>query len=106
LTAAQIPSSQQTDGATALYAVIDVQWAPHTWYAQPIIADEHIGYLDLVSSLLDHGADPNATISRKLWFRAFANDETWFDVEGATPFLRAAIAGDLAAMKLLAETRR
>jgi len=97
------PKLATTDGATALYAVIDVQWAPHTWYAQPIIAEEHIGYLDLVSSLLDHGADPNATISRKLWFRAFANDETWFDVEGATPFLRAAIAGDLAAMKLLAE---
>jgi len=95
------PRLATTDGATALYAVIDVQWAPHTWYAQPIIANEHVGYLDLASALLGHGADPNAAIGRKLWFRAFANDETWFDVEGATPFLRAAIAGDLAAMKLL-----
>jgi ankyrin repeat protein len=97
------PRLSTTDGATALYAVIDVQWAPHTWYAQPIIANEHIGYLDLASALLGHGADPNAAIGKKLWFRAFANDETWFDVEGATPFLRAAIAGDLAAMKLLVE---
>jgi ankyrin repeat protein len=97
------PRLATTDGATALYGVIDVQWAPHTWYAQPIIANEHIGYLDLASSLLGHGADANAAIGRKLWFRAFANDETWFDVEGATPFLRAAIAGDLAAMKLLVE---
>ena len=97
------PRLATTDGATALYAVIDVQWAPHTWYAQPIIANEHIGYLDLASALLGHGADPNAAIGRKLWFRAFANDETWFDVESATPFLRAAIAGDLAAMKLLVE---
>jgi uncharacterized protein len=97
------PTLATTDGATALYALIDVQWAPHTWYAQPIIANERIGYLDLASALLAHGADPNAAIGRKLWFRAFANDETWFDVEGATPFLRAAIAGDLAAMRLLVE---
>jgi uncharacterized protein len=97
------PRLATTDGATALYAVIDVQWAPHTWYAQPIVANEQIGYLDLVSALLVHGADPNASISRKLWFRTFANDETWFDVEGATVFLRAAMAGDLAAMKLLVE---
>jgi ankyrin repeat protein len=97
------PKLANTDGATALYAVIDVQWAPRTWYAQPIIANEHIGYLDLISALFIHGADPNAEISNKLWFRTFANDETWFDVEGATPFLRATVAGDLAAMKLLAK---
>jgi ankyrin repeat protein len=97
------PRLATTDGATALYAAIDVQWAPHTWYAQPIVANEHVGYLDLVSALLAHGADPNASINKKLWFRTFANDETWFDVEGATAFLRAAMAGDLAAMKLLVE---
>jgi len=90
------------DGATPLYAVIDVQWAPHTWYPQPVISKEHTAYLDLVAAFLAHGADPNAQIGKKLWFRSFANDETWFDVEGATPFLRAALSGDLAAMKLLA----
>jgi ankyrin repeat protein len=97
------PKLATTDGATALYALIDVQWAPHTWYAQPIVAHEHTAYLDLASALLAHDANPNAAIGRKLWFRSFANDETWFDVEGATPFLRAAMAGDLAAMKLLVE---
>jgi ankyrin repeat protein len=91
------------DGATPLYAVIDVQWAPHTWYPQPVISKEHTAYLDLAAAFLAHGADPNAQIGKKLWFRSFANDETWFDVEGATPFLRAALSGDLAAMKLLAE---
>jgi len=97
------PRLATTDGATALYAAIDVQWAPHTWYAQPIVANEHIGYLDLVTSLLVHGSDPDAAIGKKLWYRSFANDEIWFDVEDATPFLRAAMAGDLAAMKLLVE---
>jgi len=95
------PRLATTDGVTPLYALVDVQWAPHTWYPQPVISNEHIAYLDLATKLLDHGAEPNARIGKKLWYRVFANDETWFDVEGATPFLRASIAGDLAAMKLL-----
>ena len=91
------------DGAGPLFALIDVQWAPHTWYPQPVTANEHITYLELAKELLKHGADPNAAITKRLWFRSFANDETWFDVEGSTPFLRAALAGDLAAMQLLVD---
>jgi ankyrin repeat protein len=92
-----------SDGLGPLFALIDVQWAPHTWYPQPIIANEHVAYLDLARELLKRGADPNAAIAKRLWFRSFANDETWFDVESSTPFLRAALAGDLAAMQLLVE---
>jgi ankyrin repeat protein len=92
-----------SDGVTPLFAVIDVQWSPHTWYPQPVTANEHAAYLDVVKDLLQRGANPNATIAKRLWFRSFANDETWFDVEGSTPFLRAALAGDLAAMQLLVE---
>jgi uncharacterized protein len=95
------PKLATSDGITPLYVLLDVQWAPHTWYPQPVTANEHMGYLELAKSLLDHGADPNVTIKKKLWFRVFANDETWFEVEGATPFLRAAVASDVAAMKLL-----
>jgi len=91
------------DGVAPLYAVIDVQWSPHTWYPQPVTSDEHISYLDLAASLIAHGADVNARIGKRLWYRVFANDETWIDVEGATPFFRAAQAGDLAAMRLLAD---
>ena len=97
------PKLATSDGVTPLFALIDVQWAPHTWYPQPVTANEHVSYLDLVKELLQRGADPNVTIAKRLWFRSFANDETWFDVEGSTPFLRAALAGDLAAMQLLVE---
>ena len=97
------PKLATSDGVSPLFALIDVQWAPHTWYPQPVIANEHVAYLDLAKELLKRGADPNAAIAKRLWFRSFANDETWFDVEGSTPFLRAALAGDLAAMKLLFE---
>jgi ankyrin repeat protein len=91
-----------TDGLSPLYAVIDVQWAPHTWYPQPVIAQEKTTYIDLIKQLIAHKEDVNAKLNRKLWFRVFANDETWVDVTGATPFWRAAYAGDLEAMKLLA----
>jgi ankyrin repeat protein len=97
------PRLATSDGVSPLFALIDVRWAPHTWYPQPVIANEHVAYLDLAKELLKRGADPNAAIAKRLWFRSFANDETWFDVEGSTPFLRAALAGDLAAMKLLFE---
>jgi len=72
-----------SDGLGPLFALIDVQWAPHTWYPQPVTANEHVTYLDLAKELLEHGADPNAAIAKRLWFRSFANDETWFDVEGS-----------------------
>jgi ankyrin repeat protein len=97
------PELATSDGVTPLFALIDVQWAPHTWYPQPVIGNEHVTYLDLASELLQRGANPNTVIVKRLWFRSFANDETWFDVEGSTPFLRAALAGDLAAMQLLAQ---
>lgn len=90
-----------SDGVTPLYAVIDVQWAPHTWYPQPVTANEKTTYLEVIDALLARGADPNGAIHKRLWFRVFANDETWIDVEDATPVFRAAMAGDLAAIKLL-----
>jgi uncharacterized protein len=92
-----------TDGLGPLYALIDVQWAPHTWYPQPVISQEHTPYLELLTELLAHQAEPNLQLSRKLWFRVFANDETWVEAAGATPFWRAALAGDLAAMRILVD---
>lgn len=92
-----------SDGVTPLYAVIDVQWAPHTWYPQPVTTNEKTTYLELIDVLLARGADANAAIQKRLWFRVFANDETWIDVEGATPVFRAAMAGDLATVKVLVE---
>jgi ankyrin repeat protein len=90
-------------GLTALYATIDVQWAPKAWFPQPNIAQEKVTYLELMKALLDAGAKPNAAIGEKLWFRSFTNDFTWVDPTGATPFWRAAQSSDTAAMKLLLE---
>jgi uncharacterized protein len=97
------PNLPTLAGLEALYAVIDVQWAPHAWFPQPDVEQEKTGYLDLMKALLDHGADVNAAVNEKLWFRSFTNDYTWVDPAGATAFWRAAQSSDTAAMKLLVE---
>jgi ankyrin repeat protein len=90
-------------GLSALYATIDVQWAPKAWFPQPSTDQEKVGYLELMKSLLDHGANVNAPVGEKLWFRSFTNDYTWVDPAGATPFWRAAQSSDIVAMRLLIE---
>ena len=97
------PKPASISGMTALYAVIDVQWAPKAWFPQPSTEQEKVGYLDLMKALLEKGAPVNAPINEKPWFRSFTNDYTWVDPAGATPFWRAAQSSDTAAMHLLIE---
>jgi ankyrin repeat protein len=97
------PNLVTLSGLTALYATIDVQWAPKAWFPQPSTDEEKVGYLELMKALLDHGANVNAQLGEKLWFRSFTNDYTWIDPAGATPFWRAAQSSDTAAMHLLVE---
>jgi len=97
------PNRAADSGLTPLYAAIDVQWAPKAWFPQPNITQEKVSYLELMRALLEHGANPNAAVGEKLWFRSFTNDYTWVDPAGATSFWRAAQASDTTAMKLLVE---
>ena len=90
------------DGLTPLYAAIDMRWRHNTWYPQPTIEQEQTDYLEFMRELLDHGADVNAPIARKLWFRKFRYGDDWVEPVGATPFWRAAQANDVDAMRLLA----
>jgi len=95
------PNLVTVSGLTALYATIDVQWAPKAWFTQPTTDQEKVTYLELMKALLDHGANVNAQVGEKLWFRSFTNDYTWVDPAGATAFWRAAQSSDVAAMHLL-----
>jgi uncharacterized protein len=54
-----------------------------------------------MTAILEHGADVNAQVNEKLWFRSFTNDYTWVDPAGATAFWRAAQSSDVPAMRLL-----
>ncbi len=96
------PNLANIDGLTALYATIDMRWRHNTWYPQPTIEEETTPYLDLMSALLDRGANVNARVARKLWFRKFRYGDDWVEPNGATAFWRAAQANDVAAMRLLA----
>lgn len=97
------PNPAAVSGLTALYAAIDVQWAPKAWFPQPGTDQEKVTYLELMKALLDHGANVNAQVGEKLWFRSFTNDYTWVDPSGATAFWRAAQSSDVPAMRLLVE---
>ena len=62
--------------------------------------------LDLITLLLDKGADPNARTKEQVpehrWITRIGN-LSWVDFTGQTPFLRAALSGDVSTMKLLVE---
>jgi len=96
------PNIAAFNGATPLYAVLNIQWAPKSLYPSPKAYQQQTStYLDLMKALLDKGADPNARLQRKVWYQAFNSDFAGVDESGATPFWRAAYANDVAAMKLL-----
>ena len=97
------PNLVATSGLTALYGVIDVQWAPHAWFPQPTTEQEKTSYLELMKDILEHGANVNAQVGEKIWFRSYTNDYTWVDPAGATSFWRAAQSSDIAAMHLLVD---
>jgi ankyrin repeat protein len=96
------PNVASEAGATPLYAAVNVQWAPKSFYPQPrAYLQQRASYLDLMKALLDKGADPNARLKRKIWYTSYNFDNLRVDEIGATPFWRAAYASDIEAMKLL-----
>jgi uncharacterized protein len=97
------PNLAAVTGLTALYATVDVQWAPHASYPQPRVEQERTSYLELMKALLKGGADPNARLGAKPWFRSLFSDPTWVDPAGATAFWRAAQSSDITALRLLKE---
>jgi ankyrin repeat protein len=89
------------DGLTPLYATIEKQFAPVSWSPTRRTDQERVTYLELMKALLAKGADPNARLTRKLWFRPSDHDDVWIGTAGTTAFWRAAFANDIDAMRLL-----
>ena len=90
------------NGAGALYAVLNVEWAPKALYPQPQAhKQQKMSYLELMKALIDKGADVNARTKMKIWYSGYSFDLSGVDEIGATPFWRAAYASDIAAMKML-----
>jgi uncharacterized protein len=101
------PGMASVSGNTPLYAVLERQWANRSRYPQ---VREHeyqeASHLDLMTALLEAGADPNVRLEQHLWYMSHIScgnfncglEVTW----GATPFWRAAYGLDVEAMRLLA----
>ncbi len=95
------PNLPNVDGLTPLYAAIDMQYAPVSWAPNPLTVQEKVSHIDLMKSLLAHGANPNAKLTRKLWFRPTSHNQQWISTVGTTPFWRAAQGTDVPAMRAL-----
>lgn len=96
------PNVASAAGTTPLYAVLNSHWAPKTRYPQQRAQlQQNATYLEAMEALLDAGADPNARLSKHLWYMSYNFDLLQVDTKGASPFWRAAYATDVPAMRLL-----
>jgi len=89
-------------GATPLYGVLNMQWAPKARHPQPAkYMQQKTDYLELAEALLRAGAEPNARLRKSLWYTTYNRDLLGVDRSGATPFWLAAYTLDIPAMRLL-----
>jgi len=96
------PRLASDNGVTALYAALNVQWAPKALYPQPrAYLQQTMTYLELMQALIARGVDVNARLKKKVWYSGYNFDLSGVDEIGATPFWRAAYASDVDAMRLL-----
>jgi ankyrin repeat protein len=96
------PNIGDASGMAALYAAVDMQHlAPFVNRPSPR-ASGLMSAADLVTLLLAHGADPNATLKAPLLMRQHNGGDPSLG-NGATPLMRAAKAADLDLMRTLLE---
>lgn len=94
------------DGVTPLWAAVNAKWQPRTRYPQPQeFGLQQATYLEMMESLLQHGAAPDARLDKHPWYMVYTgcgNRNCGLeDTRGSTAFWRAAYATDVDAMRLL-----
>jgi uncharacterized protein len=89
-------------GMTPLYAAVDMRTLPTTFGRPDLTPSVVRASIGAIEMLLAYGADPNARLKTKILKRVYNPGDPRL-AEGATPFMRAARGGDVAAMRLLYE---
>jgi ankyrin repeat protein len=89
------------DGLGPLYGVVNTQWARKSLYPQPTPRYDKTTHLELMQMLLDRGADPNARLTKDLWYSEYNFSLASASQTGSTPFWKLADVGDIDGMKLL-----
>lgn len=91
-------------GRTPLWAAVEMRDIEYSRAGEHNVDRDRL--LQLIRTLLDRGANPNARTAEVPPTRRFLlglGDLSWVDFTGQTPFLRAALSGDLSVMMLLLE---
>jgi ankyrin repeat protein len=90
-------------GRGPLYAAIDMRNLE--WSTRPAPPEKDtLSDLDLIKALLDHGANPNARLTKRIPLRGQPSfDGRWANAIGATPLWRAAQSDDVTVMRLLVD---
>jgi ankyrin repeat protein len=87
---------------TPLYAAVEMRNPDHTRDTPPPVADAR-DPMELIRILLARGANPNARANTTPFRGFYQVSANWANFDGQTPFLRAALSGDVTLMRLLLE---
>jgi ankyrin repeat protein len=95
------PNAADAYGRAALFAAIDLRNFNHDKYGD--LPTDGRDPLDLIKSLLAKGADVNAKTETVPVHGLMQFDGSWVNFDGETPFVRAALSGDIDVMRMLLE---
>jgi ankyrin repeat protein len=87
---------------TPLYAAVEMRNADYTRDTPAPAADAREP-MELIKALLARGANPNARANTTPFRGFYQVSANWANFDGQTPFLRAALSGDVTLMRLLLE---
>jgi ankyrin repeat protein len=96
------PNIADETGRTALFAAVDMHTMPASNRPSPVEVDNQLTSMDVIKSLLAHGANVNAQLKKIQPYRTKLDrgDDTMLGM-GTTPMLRAAKAGDAEVIQAL-----
>ena len=95
------PNAADDYHRAALFAAIELRNFNHEQV--PVPRRDGGDPLDLIKALLEKGSDPNTRTDTVPVHGLMQFDGSWVNFDGQTPFIRAALSGDIEVMRLLLE---